>query len=91
VRGYTSSLSNFAPKLSMRLWADADITGLLQRYVYPLWAMRGRMRGYEVAVTKTAMELLGIAAGPVRPPLANMRPEDVADLRELIELYRDVL
>jgi 5-dehydro-4-deoxyglucarate dehydratase len=75
----------------MQLWGSAEITPLLRRYVYPLWAIRGRMRGYEVAVTKTAMELLGLTAGPVRPPLANMRPEDVADLRDLIELYRDIL
>lgn len=91
VQGYTSSISNLAPKLSLALWESADPTGLLKRYVYPLWAIRGRMRGYEVAVTKAAMELLGATAGPVRPPLANVRPDDLSDLRELIELYRERL
>jgi 5-dehydro-4-deoxyglucarate dehydratase len=90
-QGYTSSISNLAPKLSFSLWEAADAPALLRRFVYPLWAIRGRMRGYEVAVTKTAMELLGMTAGPVRPPLANMRPEDAADLRELTELYREVV
>jgi 5-dehydro-4-deoxyglucarate dehydratase len=49
------------------------------------------MRGYEVAVTKAAMEMLGAAAGPVRPPLANLRPEDAADLRTLVDTYRELV
>jgi 5-dehydro-4-deoxyglucarate dehydratase len=91
VQGYTSSLSNLAPKLSLSLWSGNNTAALLSRYVYPLWALRGRMRGYEVAATKAAMEMLGATAGPVRPPLANLRPEDAADLRTLIEIYRDML
>ena len=39
----------------------------------------------------TAMELVGITAGPVRPPLPNLLPEDAGDLRALIELYTPVL
>lgn len=88
VQAYTSSLSNIAPQLSIALAAGRDIPILMKRYVYPVWAIRGRMRGYEIAVTKTAMEMLGITAGPVRPPLANMRPEDVADLRDVVAVYR---
>jgi 5-dehydro-4-deoxyglucarate dehydratase len=48
------------------------------------------MRGYEVAVTKAAMEMLGRRAGPVRPPLCNLRREDEADLQRVLEVYRDV-
>jgi 5-dehydro-4-deoxyglucarate dehydratase len=79
-----------APKLSFALWSGENTTSLLQRYVYPLWAIRGRMRGYEVAVTKAAMDMLGATAGPVRPPLANLRPEDAADLRALVKTYREL-
>ena len=46
------------------------------------------MKGYEVSVMKEAMEMLGIAAGPVRPPLTKCRPQDVEDLRKLVEVYR---
>jgi 5-dehydro-4-deoxyglucarate dehydratase len=49
------------------------------------------MRGYEVAVMKTAMEILGIPAGPVRPPLTNCRPQDIEDIRRLMEVYREVI
>jgi 5-dehydro-4-deoxyglucarate dehydratase len=63
----------------------------MQRYVHPLYALRERARGYEVAVMKAAMEILGKPAGPVRPPLMNCKPQDLADLRELMENYQDLV
>ena len=97
VQAYTSSISNIAPKLSLAL-AEAGLARdfarldhLMRRYVHPLYAIRDRMRGYEVAVMKQAMEILGISAGPVRPPLTNCRPRDIEDLRKLMDVYRDVL
>lgn len=96
VQAYTSSISNIAPKLSLQL-AEAGLArdflkldGLMRRYVHPLYAIRDRQRGYEVAVMKAAMEILGMPAGPVRPPLSNCRPQDMEDIRRLMEVYRDV-
>jgi 5-dehydro-4-deoxyglucarate dehydratase len=94
VQAYTSSISNISPKVSLALaeagmardFARLDI--LMAKYVHPLYAIRERMKGYEVAVMKTAMEILGMPAGPVRPPLANTRPEDVPDIEKLMEVYR---
>jgi len=97
VQAYTSSISNIAPKVSLQLAAAGlarDFTRLdqlMRRYVHPLYALRERMRGYEVSVVKTAMEILGMTAGPVRPPLTNCRPEDVEDVRKLMEVYQDVI
>ena len=62
---------------------------LMQRYVQPLYALRERARGYEVAMMKEAMEMLGMPAGPVRPPLMPSRPRDLEDLRRLIDVYRN--
>lgn len=97
VQAYTSSISNIAPKLSLQL-ADAGIKRnfatldrLMSRYVHPLYALRERLRGYEVSVMKEAMGMLGKAAGPVRPPLTNCRAQDAADVRELLKVYEDVL
>lgn len=96
VQAYTSSISNIAPRVSLQL-AEAGLARdfvrldqLMRRYVHTLYAIRDRMRGYEVAVMKQAMEILGIPAGPVRPPLENCRPQDVEDIRKLMELYREV-
>lgn len=97
VQAYTSSISNIAPHLSIDL-AEAGMARdferldrLMNRYVHPLYALRERSRGYEVAAMKAAMEILGMPAGPVRPPLTNCKPEDVADLVGLMETYREVL
>ena len=97
VQAYTSSISNIAPQLALDLAAAAmagdraRLTPLMEKYVHPLYALRERMRGYEVAVMKQAMELLGRRAGPVRPPLCGLRKEDVQDVRALVEVYADVI
>lgn len=96
VQAFTSSISNIAPEVSLAL-ADAGLQRdfarldiLMQRYVNPLYALRERARGYEVAMMKEAMEMLGMPAGPVRPPLMNSRPADLADLRRVLDVYKTV-
>ena len=49
------------------------------------------LRGYEVAGMKAAMEMLGMSAGPVRPPLRECSQADLADLRQLMGIYREML
>jgi 5-dehydro-4-deoxyglucarate dehydratase len=97
VQAYTSSISNIAPRVSLAL-AEAGMARdfdrldvLMKKYVHPLYAFRERVRGYEVAAMKAAMEMLGKPAGPVRPPLMNCRPQDVDELRGLIKAYEDML
>jgi len=96
VQAYTSSISNIAPLLSIAL-AEAGLARdwdrlnqLMQRYVHPLYALRERARGYEVSMIKEAMEMLGMPAGPVRPPLMASRPQDLTDLGAVIEDYRKI-
>jgi 5-dehydro-4-deoxyglucarate dehydratase len=96
VTGFTSSLSNVLPKLALRM-ADAgrrrdldELNRLTNRYVHPVFRLRDRMRGYEVAVTKAAMEMFGLPAGPVRPPLMGLRPPDVEELDKLVNLLAEM-
>jgi 5-dehydro-4-deoxyglucarate dehydratase len=97
IRAYTSSIATVAPRLSLELHeaASAGETERLQRlmddYVIPLYALRARRKGYEVTVMKEMMNAVGLAAGPVRPPLPPLRPEDAADLRALLEKWAPVL
>ena len=95
VQAYTSSISNIAPRLSLAL-AEAGLAGdfarlndLMGKYVHPLYAIRERVRGYEVTVMKKAMDILGITGGRVRPPLTECRAQDVPDIEALMEVYRD--
>jgi 5-dehydro-4-deoxyglucarate dehydratase len=97
IRAYTSSIATVAPRLSLELHeaAAAGEAARLQRlmddYVIPLYALRARRKGYEVTVMKEMMNAAGMAAGPVRPPLAPLRPEDAGELRALLERWKAVL
>jgi 5-dehydro-4-deoxyglucarate dehydratase len=97
VQAYTSSISNIAPRVSLDL-AEAgmahDFPGLdalMRKYVQPLYALRERVKGYEVTVMKAAMEMIGMPAGPVRPPLCPCSERDLVDLRVLMDVYADKL
>lgn len=95
VQAYTSSISNISPPISLAL-AKAGLSHdhktldeLMRTYVHPLYALRERAKGYEVTVMKAAMEILGMPAGPVRPPLEECTERDLADLRKLMAVYRE--
>ncbi|MFN7921378.1 MAG: 5-dehydro-4-deoxyglucarate dehydratase [Bryobacteraceae bacterium] len=94
VQAYTSSISNIAPKLSLKL-AEVGLKRdfktldkLMAAYVHPLYAMRDRSRGYEVAVMKKMMALKGLPAGPVRPPLVDVKESEVPEIQALLDSYR---
>lgn len=82
VRTYTSSIANVAPRLSLKLHElaaagySAELTRLMNDLVIPLYALRGRRKGYEVSAMKAMMEMIGLAGGPVRPPLVDLRPDE---------------
>jgi 5-dehydro-4-deoxyglucarate dehydratase len=94
IRTYTSSIANIAPKLSLRLHELAagghseELTRLMQELVIPLYALRARRKGYEVSAMKAMMDLLGLAGGPVRPPLAGLRADELEWLRATIPAWR---
>jgi 5-dehydro-4-deoxyglucarate dehydratase len=89
--GFTSSLACYWPEASielLRLARAADFSALArfhERAVRPFYELRQRRRGFEVAVMKAAMELLGHPAGPVRPPLGDLSAEERAELRVILE------
>lgn len=97
VQAYTSSISNIAPRVSLAL-ADAGLArdfnrldALMDKYVHPLYALRERMKGYEVSVMKEAMRMIGLCGNTVRPPLAPMRSADIDDLKAIMATYADML
>src|SRR3989440_6500778 len=94
IRTYTSSIANVAPRLSLRLHELAsagysdELTKLMNELVIPLYALRARRKGYEVSVMKAMMDRIGLVGGPVRPPLVDLRPEDLQILRGMIERWQ---
>ena len=94
IRTYTSSIANVAPKLSLRLHELAaagkseELTRLMNDLVIPLYAFRARRKGYEVSAMKAMMDMIGLAGGPVRPPLVDLRTEEIEMLRGTLEKWK---
>jgi 5-dehydro-4-deoxyglucarate dehydratase len=97
IRTYTSSIATVAPKLSIELHRVAaageydKLNRLMAEYVIPLYDFRSRRKGYEVTVMKAAMDLVGLAGGPVRPPLPVLRPEELTELQAMMKTWAPVL
>jgi 5-dehydro-4-deoxyglucarate dehydratase len=95
IRTYTSSIANVAPRLSLRLHELAsaghseELTELMNGLVVPLYALRAKRKGYEVSAMKAMMDMIGLVGGPVRPPLVDLRPDEIASLESAIEAWRN--
>jgi 5-dehydro-4-deoxyglucarate dehydratase len=94
IRTYTSSVANVAPKLSLRLHELAsegpsgELTKVMSELVAPLYALRAKRKGYEVSAMKAMMEMIGLAGGPVRPPLVDLRSDEIEWLQTVIKKWR---
>ena len=53
----------------------------------PLYAFRTKRKGFEVSVMKAMMQIQGHAAGPVRPPLANLNAGELDELHAMMETW----
>ena len=97
IRAFTSSVANVSSKIAWQLHETASrgdqaaLQSLMSTYVVPVYVLRAKRRGYEVSAMKSLMDLVGLAGGPVRPPLANLRPEEVEGLRAGLERWVAVI
>ena len=88
---YSSAVFNFIPKTAMDFYravaADDRATQhrLLHDFFMPYLAIRNRMPGYAVSIVKAGARIVGHDAGPVRPPLTDLRPDEVDQLAALIQ------
>ncbi|MGH2560530.1 MAG: dihydrodipicolinate synthase family protein, partial [Thermomicrobiales bacterium] len=72
--GFTSGIANFAPALPLAFWRalqsrDATLLPLWQQLAQIEDLRAANASAFNVPVVKYAMDVLGLAAGPVRPPL----------------------
>jgi 5-dehydro-4-deoxyglucarate dehydratase len=65
-----------------------ELTKLMDELVIPLYALRARRKGYEVSAMKAMMDMLGLAGGPVRPPLVDLRADELESLRATIPKWQ---
>src|SRR5690606_55637 len=94
---YSSAVFNFVPEVAWAFYRasnDGDsvtVDRLLADFFVPLAQLRGRVKGYAVALVKAGVALRWGSVGPVRPPLVGARPADVVELKALIERVGDLL
>ena len=97
VTTYSSAVFNFVPELAQRFYRalrDGDTAttdALLRDFYYPLLAIRNRGKGYAVSIIKAGLAVMGRPAGPVRPPLTDLKPEEMAQLRDLLATHAEAL
>jgi 5-dehydro-4-deoxyglucarate dehydratase len=88
---YSSAVFNFIPKTAMAFYhavaADDHATQhrLLKQFFMPYLHIRNRTPGYAVSIVKAGAALVGHSAGPVRPPLTDLKPDELAQLQALIQ------
>ncbi|MGH9326301.1 MAG: dihydrodipicolinate synthase family protein [Terriglobia bacterium] len=91
VKGFTSGIVNFMPQTPRRIWdliqqgRLAEASRVVEAEAMPVFDLRKKRPGYTTGVIKEAMNLCGMKAGPVRPPLAPMLDGDREELRATLK------
>jgi 5-dehydro-4-deoxyglucarate dehydratase len=87
---YSSAVFNFIPKTALAFYEAvrtddmATQHRLLREFFMPYLEIRNRGQGYAVSIVKAGAKLVGHDAGPVRPPLTDLKPDEVEQLNALI-------
>lgn len=87
---YSSAVFNFIPRTAIAFYnayasGDTATTGrLIDAFFLPYLAIRNKGEGYAVSIVKAGATIVGRSAGPVRPPLTDLKPAEVEELAALI-------
>jgi 5-dehydro-4-deoxyglucarate dehydratase len=87
---YSSAVFNFIPRTAMEFYnalaaGDRATTDrLLDSFFLPYIELRNKGHGYAVSIVKAGATLVGHGAGPVRPPLSDLKQAEVEELHALI-------
>lgn len=97
VPAYSSAVHAFAPEIAnaffgaLRDGDDKTVERLLRDFYVPLVELRDRVPGYAVSLVKAAARLRGRPVGPVRAPLTDPSPADLADLTTVLTAGLDLV
>jgi 5-dehydro-4-deoxyglucarate dehydratase len=97
VPAYSSAVHAFAPEIAGAFFTalrDGDhgtVDKLLREFYVPLVELRDRVPGYAVSLVKAAARLRGHRVGPVRAPLTDPSPTDLAALTALLTAGLDLV
>ncbi|MEU2422361.1 5-dehydro-4-deoxyglucarate dehydratase [Streptomyces sp. NPDC007851] len=97
VPAYSSAVHAFAPEIADAFFAalrggdHGTVDKLLRDFYVPLVELRDRVPGYAVSLVKAAARLRGRPVGPVRAPLTDPSPADLAALGALLAAGLDLV
>ncbi|RKS07455.1 5-dehydro-4-deoxyglucarate dehydratase [Nocardiopsis sp. Huas11] len=87
---YSSAMFNFVPEFALDFYRSVraqdreDVQRRLTDVVLPYLDIRDRGNGYGVSIVKAGLRAVGRDAGPVRPPLRDLSPEEQEQLNTLV-------
>ncbi|MEV0383831.1 5-dehydro-4-deoxyglucarate dehydratase [Nonomuraea sp. NPDC050643] len=87
---YSSAIFNFVPQYALDFYADVRaqnqeaVYRRVKEFLVPYLDIRDRVKGYAVSIIKAGLTAVGRPAGPVRPPLQNLKDAELAELTALI-------
>ena len=90
VTTYSSAIFNFIPRFAQDFYAAVRgrdrtaVAAMLRDFVLPYIAIRNRRKGYAVSIVKAGLKAVSRPAGPVRPPLTDLEPDEFNELKRLI-------
>ena len=91
VKGFTSGIVNFMPETPRRIWdlmqrgRLEEAARVVETEAMPVFDLRKKRPGYTTLVIKEGMNLCGLRAGPVRPPLSPLPEADRQELRTILK------
>ena len=87
---YSSAVFNFIPRTAIvfyRALVGGDqetMDRLMDSFWLPFLDIRNRGAGYAVSIIKAGARISGYDAGPVRPPLTDLKPDEYEELAALV-------
>ncbi|WP_420476892.1 5-dehydro-4-deoxyglucarate dehydratase [Noviherbaspirillum sp. ST9] len=88
---YSSAVFNFIPRTAIEFYNahaanDTETTNrIIRDFFLPYLEIRNRTQGYAVSIVKAGATIVGHSAGPVRPPLSDLKAAEMEELRALIQ------
>lgn len=88
---YSSAVFNFIPRTAIEFYNayakgdQATVSRIIDEFFLPYLEIRNKGEGYAVSIVKAGATIVGHPAGPVRPPLSDLKPQEVEQLQALIQ------
>ena len=94
-RAYTAAVACLVPDACRAFWKNGtagnlvEMNRILQQRIAPMAAVRSLRPGYSAGGIKVALETLGRAGGPTRPPMGQVAAEDRPRIEALVRRHAE--